>query len=518
MKKILILACFGICLVTACWPGATPPPVTFATVTPSPEPTDTPLPPTPLPEDLSPYRRVMLPAFAAEVDRQAAAGISRYRIEATVLPQSMSDPAGPQIGGRMWVKYTNLETVSLSRIYFRLFPNMLGYGGQMAVSDVWVNGQPVSVTAEASVLAVPLPAELLPGQGVEVALTFQATVPLGAADGYGTYAFDGGVLTLAGFYPLIPVFDELGWHTETLPGFGDATCTDVSLYDVTITAPADWVIVTSGDMLSGVVNADGTQTIRAFSGPMRDFFVAMSADYQSLSEDVGGITVTSYFLPGNEEAGRGVLRVATQSLDIYNRLFGPYPYRALDMVAAPMPASLGGFEFPGVVVMAQRYYQQPLGQNEEFVTAHEVAHQWWYGLVGNDQVNQPWVDETLAQYSAVNYFEQRYGPEKRAELVNSYFWSVYNQLLTMGADQPVGAGVADFSAETYTAVVYGKGPLFWEAMRDSLGDARFFEGLRVYAQMYRYGVAAPDGLVAAFEQVGGEDANWLYRHWILNEF
>lgn len=475
--------------------------------------------PTPPPEDLSPYRRVMLPAFAGEVDRLAATGITRYQIEATVLPPSMNDPAGPQINGRLRVKYTNTETVSLSRIYFRLFPNMPGYGGQMAVSDVWVNDQPVAVEAQTSALAVPLPAELLPGQRVEVALTFQAVVPLGAANGYGTYAFDESVLTLAGFYPLIPVFDEQGWHTETLPGFGDATYTDVSLYDVTITAPASLVIVTSGDMLSGVVNADGTQTIRAFSGPMRDFFVAMSADYQSLSEDVGGVTVTSYFLPDNEDAGRDVLRVAAQSLDIYNHLFGPYPYRALDMVAAPLPASLGGFEFPGMVVMARRYYGQSFGQNEEFVTAHEVAHQWWYGLVGNDQVNRPWLDESLAQYSAVNYFEQRYGPEKRAELVNSYFWSVYNQLLTVGANRPVSAGLADFAGEeTYTAVVYGKGPLFWDALRDSVGDARFFEGLRTYAQTYRYGVAAPDDLVAAFDRAGGEAASRLYRHWILSEF
>jgi aminopeptidase N len=290
----------------------------------------------------------------------------------------------------------------------------------------------------------------------------------------------------------------------------------VAFYDVTFTAPADMVIVTSGDILTNTIHADGQQTIHAYSGPMRDFFVALSADYQSLNQEVDGIIVTSYFPAGYEEGGRMALQVAGQALDIFDNLFGPYPYRAFDIAVSPMPAALGGLEFPGVIVMAQRYYNRP-NAAFEFVLAHEVSHQWWYGLVGNDQANYPWLDEALTQYSAVNYFEQRHGPHKRPELVDQNFWFPYNQLLATNADRPVAGPVADFSETMYSSVVYGKGPLFFEHLRDHLGDPRYFAGLRTYAKTHRYGVAAPDDLLAAFNQAGGQDVTWLYRQWILGE-
>lgn len=500
----------------------------FATVTPLPVPLPTtesapPAAPTaltaPHPEDLSFYRQVMRPAFADDVDRLAEAGITRYKIEATLHPESMVAPAEPQLSGRMAVHFTNTESVLLNQVYFRLFPNTPSYGGAMDITAVSVNGReiPPVLLAEGTTLEVSLPQTIAPGEAVDVALEFTAAIPTTADYGYGLYSFDRNILTLSGFYPTIPVFDNQGWHIEVLPLYGDSTYTDVALFDVTLTAPQEMVIVTSGDVLTRTVSTDGQQTVRAFTGPMRDFFVAMSDGYRSTEQEVNGVTVTSYYPAGYEQSGEFMLGVAARSIDIFSDLFGPYPYRSFDVTTAPMPVSLGGFEYPGVIVMARRYYEQMPGELEEFVTAHEVGHQWWYGLVGSDQVNTPWLDEALTQYAAVLYFEQRYGAHKRAELVNLYFWPPYNLLLNTGTDRPVAGPVSEFTELEYSNVVYGKGPLFFEALRDQLGDPRFLAALRRYAETNRYDVVAPADLLATLEQTGGSSVDWIYERWILGE-
>ena len=120
------------------------------------------------------------------------------------------------------------------------------------------------------------------------------------------------------------------------------------------------------------------------------------------------MTVNSYFLPGDEEGGRKALDWAAEALTIYQREFGAYPYRELDIVETATTA--GGIEYPGLVVVASRLYSDPKRQTFfESATVHEVAHQWWYNVVGNDQVNHPWLDEALTQYATYRYFQGAYG-------------------------------------------------------------------------------------------------------------
>ena len=141
---------------------------------------------------------------------------------------------------------------------------------------------------------------------------------------------------------------------------------------------------------------------------MRDFNVVASRDYLSASTQVGDMTVNSYFLPGDEEGGRKALDWAAQALTIYQKEFGAYPYRELDVVETG--TSAGGIEYPGLIAVASRLYSDPKRQAFfESATVHEVGHQWWYNVVGNDQVNHPWLDEALTQYATYRYFQDAYG-------------------------------------------------------------------------------------------------------------
>ena len=130
---------------------------------------------------------------------------------------------------------------------------------------------------------------------------------------------------------------------------------------------------------------------------------------------MGDTRVNSYALPGEEKAQAIALDAAAKGIGIFGKRFGPYPYSEFDVAATPMLAL--GIEYPGAVGISQRIYEPdykpgsgPASAVVEGTVAHELAHQWFYNLVGNDQVDQPWLDEALAQYSVWLYFVDRYGP------------------------------------------------------------------------------------------------------------
>ena len=133
----------------------------------------------------------------------------------------------------------------------------------------------------------------------------------------------------------------------------------------------------------------------------------------------------------------------------------------------------------------------------EFVTAHEVAHQWWHGLVGSDSRAHPWVDESLAQYSAMIYIQERYGDARAMEEGERQVAMNYRMMRLQGeadalVDRPASAFTTPMS---YAGLVYGKGPFFYRAVRRLIGNDAFYAGLASYVQAFRFREAGPDDVV-----------------------
>jgi len=492
-----------------------PTPLTL-TSTPTPLPTATPHPPaspnpgptlTPLHLDLVEQATALLPW--AQADLTGLEHLTQYSIELTVDMKSLL------IRGREQVRYTNTEDVPLDRVVFRLFPQTPGYGGQMRVDEVLIDGETAAtqLAFKDSALYVLLPQPLDPGETVTFQLAFRVGVPKGTEVGYGQFSYADGILSLPEVYPLIPVYDDEGWNVELAPDYGDAVYSDVALYRVQVRAPSDQVVATSGSIVERVDQGDGTAITTAVSGPMRDFALVISSNFITSTTTVNGTVVTSYYLPEDKEGGERALRYASDALRVFSELFGPYPYAEFDVVETPTTA--GGIEYPGLVVIAQRLYKKS-GGFFEFATVHETAHQWWYGLVGSDQVDEPWLDEALVQYSTLLYYEKLRGPEVAEEVRKRAFEKPYEKLLKEGRDEPVGQPVRAFSREDYGPVVYGKGPLFFQALRDKVGDEAFFAILRAYLKAYRYKIATPEGFLSIAERISGQDLDDLYKKWILS--
>ncbi len=500
-------------------PSPTPLPPTSA---PTLEPTVTPIkvvpPVIPTPEvifnDLSPHHQAMLPNFATDVDTVAASGASHYYLEIIFDPDSFNDNNGLHLSGTERIRYTNTENETLPEVYFRLYPNL--FGGQLEVQTVVVDNQIVTPALEAagSALRVPLPAALSPGAVADISLIFEADVPTETQQSYNIFSYSNQTAALATFYPVIAVYDDEGWNIEVPVAYGDVTYLDVSLYQVQLTVPEKMAVAASGSLLDSVSNNDGTKTLSLASGPMRDFYLAMRTDYQVSSEIVDGTLVNSYYPPGLEDGGRLALRYAADALQLFNQRFGPYPFAEFDIVATATTA--GGVEYPGIVALSESIYNQE-GGFFQHAAAHEVAHQWWYALVGNDQVNEPWLDESLTNYSAIIYWEEITGQESAETITEHFLVNPYERAKKLGQDRAVLGPVSDFTEGEYSVFVYGKGALFFDALRQEVGDETYFKIMQTYYAEYKYRIANSDDLFDVIEQVSGKNVDPLIKTWLQVE-
>ncbi|MDZ4720989.1 MAG: M1 family metallopeptidase [Roseiflexaceae bacterium] len=443
----------------------------------------------------------LLPEFRSDLDR--ASEWNRYTITATI------EPTRPTISGRLVLEYTNRDTVALDRLYFRLFPNLADFAGRLDISAVMIGGQNRKIVYEQKryLLRVDLPSQLRPGEKTVVALDFQTSVPVNAGRKfYGAFNLQNSVFALASAYPLVAMVRSGAWDIAAPDTRGDLVNSETALYDVTLIAPADWTLITTGSAVDGRLDA-GNQTARFVSGPQRDFMI-VAARLKAASADVAGTKVNAYYLPGNEAGGQAALRAAVNAIQVYNTQFGRYPLAEFDLVPVDAGTFLG-VEYPGITLIEQRLYRKP-GQLE-IVIAHEVAHQWWYSLVGNNVQNEAWMDEALASYSQVIYAEAITGREAaNAEL--EQFRKSYRGVRAAKRDTVVKQ--PNQKIRNYYPIVYSKGALFFQALRNQIGDDAFGRFLKSYYADHRYGFVNGADLLGTAEQACSCQLDQLYRDWI----
>jgi hypothetical protein len=456
---------------------------------------------------LAPYKQSLLPAFQGDI---AALGeIPRYRIAVSLDAEALT------LTGRQQVFYTNNEGGNLGEIYFRLYPNLPQFGGQMEVQRAIVGNRDTSFTYEAgnTALKLPLTPSLLPQEGLQIELDFTVQIPRAEDDDEPRlFGLSQGILSLPNFYPLLAVHEAAGWHLDIAPEFSDAVFSEVALYEVSVTAPLDMVVVTSGSAIDMQPNSDGTQTVYCAGGPMRDFSLMMSRQFQFASTTAYGTRVNSYYLPPDAYSGQAVLGHAAATLRAYSDAFGPYPFAEFDVVEAPLANR--GMEYPGLILIGTDLYRKR-ADAREFLVVHEVGHQWWYSLVGSDAVNHPWLDEGLTEYSVYVYNQMIHSQTAADELVEDRWLIPYQVAVSKGLDAAADQPSLAFSEENYEYIVYAKGALFFHALHQAVGDQVYRAIMREYLQQYRYDIATPADFLRLAEAVSGQDLDPLYQEWVL---
>jgi hypothetical protein len=419
------------------------------------------------------------------------------------------------VTGKEEVKYTNAETVPLNEMELRLFPNILG--GEMTVTNVNVDGKPVTPKygLENSLLIVPFAKPLEPNQSIILSIDFAVTVPQSVELNYGVLAYFDKVLALAHAYPMICVYDDEGWNAEIPPQSGDVTYADESFYLVKITAPKGLTLVTTGQKInSGEVGQ--LQTLNIASGPARDFYLVASPNYAEVSQTFGEVTIHSYAPEKVKKGAQMALDVASRAIKDYGARYAPFPYTEFDIVSTPTLAL--GIEYPGMIAITARIYDvdsdyrgTPTPIYMESTVAHETGHQWFYSLVGDDQLDDPWLDESLTQFATLQYYTDEYG-ESGARGFQDSLEDRWAQVINKKI--PIGLPVAKYTAREYGAIVYGRGPLFFVALKDEIGIEAFDALMKDYTQTLSWKISTPQTLQALAERHCACDLQKIFKEWV----
>jgi len=351
-----------------------------------------------------------------------------------------------------------------------------------------VQGPAVTGTAwERIWLHVSLDRPLAPGEAIRLKLDYELILPARIADASlrpMVFGWSERQINLVDWYPYVPPYQPgQGWLTHP-PGFyGEHQAYEASDFTVNLQvvhASAELVVAASAPE-----RREGEwrhyELLQA-----RTFALSLSPLYQTVTRQAGGATVTGYFFPAHRVAGEAAVQTAAEALELFGDLFAPYPRETLAVVEADF---LDGMEYDGLFFLSNGFYNLYSGAPGDYLialAAHETAHQWWYGLVGNDQALEPWLDEALCTYSEKLYYESRH-PEAL-----SWWWEVrvrYYQPRGFVDDSIYNPHGEAQAYRAYRDAVYLNGAVFLDRLRQQVGDEAFFAFLKDYAGRFSTRIA-----------------------------
>lgn len=387
----------------------------------------------------------------------------------------------------------------------KCFPNGLSYG-DVEISSVKVNGadSKFSIIGEDNnACKVEFGFSLNPKESVVVELVFKlklanCTHRLGFIDGF---------VNLGNCYPILAVYENGEFNITPYYSSGDPFYSECANYEVTFNYPEKYTLSHSGSIVESVVEG-GVKTDKLKAKAVRDFALNLSDNYAVLEGSVGYTKVRVLTANGDENASK-YLEASVRAVTLFNKLFGEYPYETLDVAFTPFLH--GGMEYPNLVYIANDI--------TDFntiikVVVHEIAHQWWYGVVGNNEISDAWFDESLAEYSSVLYFENF--PEyeiTREQMVNECIqdYGLYLDVLSsvnlkhnLSMQLPLQNYLSEYE---YVYMVYVKGTIFIDELRKTIGDDDFFDGLQNLYKDNMFKVITKVEFIEAFNKASGVDVS-----------
>lgn len=463
------------------------------------------------------------PRFRPELARLRAAPFYRLSLAPNL--------AAHTVDVREAVCYTNTTGDTLGALALRLYANFppparyrivaATVGGRTAVARLDPRDPTFALLA--------LPAPLRPGGRAEVQLSLLGHLPVAATDAPGDIAamqfVDGGALgqfphylDLAWSYAQVGVYAGHRWGHARLTGRTDTASAAIAFFDAMVVVPRGFGVVSSGVTI-GSVAAGATRRLHIVTGPVRDFTLQASPGLALIAQQAGGVRIESAYLPTASGTAAATARLvalrAGMAMALADRSFGPYPYAKLTLAEAPIVAY--GLQWSTLIQLAADFYRVPQTDPDlgvplyiplGFLIAHEVSHQWWYGLVGNDVVDAGYLSEGLATYSETFLpLEQvralkpalvaRIGDQMRrtarAAVLSAYWFAGGRDV---AIDRPAAA--APGGDPFYTN--YHKASEFFYIYADRFGRASLLDFLRRYAAENRWGIATLGTLQRALEE------------------
>ncbi|MFE2433003.1 M1 family aminopeptidase [Streptomyces sp. NPDC059373] len=391
-----------------------------------------------------------------------------------------SNTSGTVWTGHESAAFTNASSTALSEVYLRLWDNYHGTCSAMPITVSNVTGGTAgALSVGCTALKIDLPTPLTQGQTATIGFDLGITVPSGA-DRFG---YDGAFGMIGNALPVLAVKDGAGWHLDPYTNNGESFYSLAADFKVTLDHPSTLLVPATGASVD-TPGSSGRTITTATAAKVRDFAWAAGPFSKISGTSTAGTPVNVYSVSGISTAdAQSMLTTAKSAVDAHASRFGAYPYGELDAVI-DNNFWFGGMEYPGFV----------LDLVSTTALTHEIGHQWWYGIVGDDEYNSPWLDEAFTDYAT----------DLALNKTGTGCWSSVSWASTA---EKITNSMAYWDAHSsrYSTVVYGYGKCALHDLRRVLGDSVMAKLLKDYATSHWYGVSTTSEFKAAAQAATSTD-------------
>jgi peptidase M1-like protein len=469
--------------------------------------------------------------------------------------------------GDLSVEYINNSPDTLTYIWFHLWPNAYknkntALAKQLAADNSGekkatttepgfidslrfaVNGQTISTesdTANIDMVKLVLSQPLLPGKQITIATPFFVKLP----NYYSRSGYNGQQFMVCQWYPKPAVYDRTGWHAFPYLDQGEFY-SEYGSFKVKITVPAEYVVGATGTLQTqpelnkykqiGLENNKGgkvvpykttmpgkLKTLQYFGDHIHDFAWFAGKDYvirydtlQLTERDT--VNVFSYGQSSGNKTWKNSTGYIKDAVRHYSKWIGQYPYPVVQAVEGPSNLSSGGMEYPMITLITS-----PNAKEEEMdaVITHEVGHNWFYGILGSNERDHPWMDEGINTYFQFRYEAEKYRtnslfgsmiPKDVKELSEKDFQArIYEVLNSLPARQPINTVSTGFAnKDEYGIVSYVKTAVWLYILEMELGRDVLDKGLQAYFTDWQFRHPSPEDFKKELEKVSGKNLDTFF--------
>jgi hypothetical protein len=367
-----------------------------------------------------------------------------------------------------------------------------------------------------TVVDLPLRKPIVPGEFVQFKIAFQTKFPeTQARSGWKRDFVLGGQ-----WFPKVGVFWHGAWNCHQYHNTTEFFA-DFGVYDVKLTVPQYEVVGASGVKTGEVTNADKTKTLTYHGDDIHDFAWTASPRYKVKEDGVyqgqmGPVALRILMQPAHWSQVERHEKILRQSLDHFERWYGPYPYKTLTLVDPEPDSAAGGMEYPTFITGETGWFMPEGVKLPEIVVEHEFGHQYWYGMVATNEFEDAWMDEGINSYTEVKVLDSILGKNTSVlDLAGATLGEREQQrLVYISAPDldPMAKNAYDYyNSNSYGGITYGKTASVLLTLESIVGEDTMQKAMHVYFMKYRFTHPVKEDFLKTIEEVSGRDLRWYFN-------
>ncbi len=444
--------------------------------------------------------------------------------------------------GKQWIEYINHSPDTLTRLYFHLYFNAFQPGSMMDIRNrtiedpdkrignrisllkedetgyqhirqLTVNGNETDFDIDGTIMLVKLSEPILPGQMVRIYMDWEAQVPIQIRRS-GRNNREGIDYTMTQWYPKLAEYDKNGWHPN--PYIGREFYGVWGSFDVTIRIDSSYTVAGTGTVLNPGEVGHGYGPSKTGTGKLswhfkadnvHDFAWAADPDYRHDTIRVDDRLLLHFFYQTDTLATqwREVQPEIVKVFKIMNHRFGRYPYSDFSVIQG----GDGGMEYPMCTMV--------LGHGKKWgkigLIAHESIHNWYYGVLANNEFQYPWMDEGMTTFAEEVVMDSLRHKQGQGFLSREYENYLYMALSEFEEPMSTPADLYDYNT-VYSINAYSKGAITLNMLRYIMGEEVFYRAMKRYFEEWKFKHPAPDDFFRIMEKTSGIELDWFVNNWI----